>query len=285
MKTLALAALLASSASAGEPVSDLGRVEATIKAYVAEQSRGGAWLLKLEGRDAPLQMTLRWINPKSLRPMGPDRFLALAVFVDRVTGAAFDADLDVSLGGWQPEVLNVRWLSKAERDAAILTADAQRRERELRASRTPARRAATAAKRAALAPGTPALPAASMPTVDGTDTVELASCPGAKCLTLYVAPWCPYCHAYTPAFLRLREMLKQRDVPLRVLVTADTESNLRHYAWSFGPDTMVDAEGLIKPPGFPQYCVSADGGEILAIGPVHKEDVDDPVKFIAKLGL
>ena len=143
------------------------------------------------------------------------------------------------------------------------------------------RRASEAAKAA----GAPTLPDAVMPAVDGSKASDLISCPARKCLTLVVAPWCPYCRAATSNIVKLRAYLKRRGIPSRVVVTADESDTLSDYAEKFGGDALYDPDRLIKVRGFPYYCVSAKGGAILKQGPFDDAAIGDPAQWTASIGL
>lgn len=89
-------------------------------------------------------------------------------------------------------------------------------------------------------------------------------CSTPKCLTIYVAPWCPYCRAATPMILALRDYLKKHGVDMRVIVGLDKERPVRKYAEVFGPDTFLDTDGRIQPPGgVPNFIVSDASGRVL----------------------
>src|SRR5437016_5581843 len=78
------------------------------------------------------------------------------------------------------------------------------------------------------------LPDVKLETLAGNAKVSLASCPTAKCLTVVVAPWCPYCRAATPQITELRKFLKQRSISSRIVVAMDKPEALREYARAFG---------------------------------------------------
>lgn len=107
------------------------------------------------------------------------------------------------------------------------------------------------------------LPSEPLPTVSG-GVVSLAACPTDKCLTVKVAPWCPYCRAATPTLLRLRGYLAQRGVTMRFVVGLDREPAVRDYARKFGPDTVIDLHDAVPTPeGVPHFMVTDRKGTVL----------------------
>src|SRR5579859_1057433 len=61
------------------------------------------------------------------------------------------------------------------------------------------------------------------PTLGTAIPQPLDRCLTAQCLTIYLAPWCPYCRASTPLILALREFLRMKGVATRVIVGLDKE--------------------------------------------------------------
>ncbi len=107
------------------------------------------------------------------------------------------------------------------------------------------------------------LPDLRLPTLSARLGASLASCPTAKCLTIYVAPWCGYCRAGTPLILALRRHLKERGVATRVVVGMSGLEEIEAYAREFGPDTLLDPEGSYRVAGVPHFIVSNQKGAIL----------------------
>jgi hypothetical protein len=60
---------------------------------------------------------------------------------------------------------------------------------------------------------------------------------------------------------------------------------VREYAKSFGPGTMLDADGVFEPGGVPAFFVSTDGGAVLKKQNGAWEDEKDPARFASHLGL
>lgn len=93
---------------------------------------------------------------------------------------------------------------------------------------------------------------------------SLAACPTAKCLTVYVAPWCGYCRRATPMLLALRGYLKKNGVAMRVVIGLDRPEAMLAYAKVFGPDTFLDPNGRAQPAsGVPNFRVSDAKGVVL----------------------
>lgn len=108
----------------------------------------------------------------------------------------------------------------------------------------------------------PSLPDVKLQTLAGPPGKSLASCPTAKCLTIVVAPWCPYCRASTPQLIEFRKYLKEKNVYSRVVVGMDKPQALRDYAVVFGPDTLLDPDGALSAGGVPHFFVSNSAGEV-----------------------
>jgi hypothetical protein len=93
---------------------------------------------------------------------------------------------------------------------------------------------------------------------------SLGACPAAKCLTVYVAPWCGYCRAATPMIVALGGYLEKKGVPTRVVVGLDRPEAVLEYAKAFGPDTFLDPNGRAQPAaGVPNFRISDADGAIL----------------------
>ena len=102
-----------------------------------------------------------------------------------------------------------------------------------------------------------------MPTLDGSRTVSLASCGTAKCLTVYVAPWCGYCRSATPLLREMRGALEKKGVESRIVVGLDEESSVRAYAKEFGGGALLDLDRAIDPGGVPHFYISDKQGNIV----------------------
>ena len=107
------------------------------------------------------------------------------------------------------------------------------------------------------------LPDVRLPTYAAQQAASLASCSMAKCLTVYVAPWCGSCRAATPMLLKLRRYLQDRGVETRFVVGKDEAPALRAYAEIFGPDTQLDIDDSLSVGGVPHFFVSDSSGGIV----------------------
>ena len=102
------------------------------------------------------------------------------------------------------------------------------------------------------------------PTLASPAPQPLDACPTAKCLIVYLAPWCPHCRNATPMILALREYLKTRGVTTRVIIGLDKDGPVRAYAATFGPDTFLDPQGRVSPAGgVPAFLVTDPTGKVV----------------------
>lgn len=126
-----------------------------------------------------------------------------------------------------------------------------------------------------------ALGSAELATLGG-GRLSLASCPTEKCLNVYLAPWCGYCRAATPAILELREHLKARGVATRVVIGMDKLESVTDYARLFGGETALDpANAVGVSGGVPHFYVTDRAGKILrdVPGMPRTETVSDLAAF------
>lgn len=128
------------------------------------------------------------------------------------------------------------------------------------------------------------LPDIRLPTLSGATGSSLASCPTAKCLTVYVAPWCGYCRRATPLIIELQRRLRKDAASMRVVVGMDSMDAVRQYARDFGPDTLLDPEGSFRMNGVPQFLVSDASGGIVKRVP-GMPDVESAAELAAALDL
>lgn len=102
-----------------------------------------------------------------------------------------------------------------------------------------------------------------LPTLASPIPASLAACPTSKCLTVVVAPWCPYCRSSTPLIQAFRRRLAGRGVASRVVVGQDSPQAVEAYAREFGPDVFLDVEGRVRVSGVPHFIVSDAAGRVL----------------------
>lgn len=98
----------------------------------------------------------------------------------------------------------------------------------------------------------------SLERLGGGEKVVLDSCPTARCVTVYVAPWCGYCRKSVGLIQAFRAHLKKTGVESRVIVGRDGPEAVRAYAAEFGPDALLDAAGAVPLPGGVPHFVSTD---------------------------
>lgn len=124
------------------------------------------------------------------------------------------------------------------------------------------------------------LPDVALPKLAGGEA-KLSECAAAKCLTVYVAPWCGYCRAATPAIRALRVFLAGKGVATRIVVGMDRPEALRDYAREFGPDTLLDAGRAMAVNGVPHFYVSDASGALLREVAGAPSGVSEPAELAA----
>ena len=67
-------------------------------------------------------------------------------------------------------------------------------------------------------------------------------CIEAKCLTIYVAPWCPQCARAKPMILELTEVLRAEGVDVSVVVGYDQAEAVEAYAKRYPFPVLLDAD-------------------------------------------
>jgi thiol-disulfide isomerase/thioredoxin len=107
------------------------------------------------------------------------------------------------------------------------------------------------------------MPAVSLPTHRSGEEVALNECPTAKCLTVYLAPWCPHCRGSSQLVRAVRGDMLKRGITTRIVVGMDQRPALENFAEEFGPGTLIDEKGQFKVGGVPAVYVSDNRGSIL----------------------
>ena|SRR3989338_5561902 len=128
------------------------------------------------------------------------------------------------------------------------------------------------------------MPAIKLPTLAGGSAQSLKSCPTAKCLTVVVAPWCPYCRAATAKITELRNFLKKRNIVSKVVVGTDKPQAVLDYAREFGADTLLDFEGSFAVQGVPHFIVTDSAGSVIKDVPGMPQ-IDDVKELASYFGL
>lgn len=108
-----------------------------------------------------------------------------------------------------------------------------------------------------------------------------------RCLSIYVAPWCPSCRAASPVVLEIKERF--RDHPklgIRTVVGMDERPNLESYAKELGADVFLDpGSGFSKAADIhsvPSWVVSDARGRVLKKMAGASSSADDQIE---RLGL
>ncbi|TBR16776.1 hypothetical protein EPO15_18530 [bacterium] len=112
----------------------------------------------------------------------------------------------------------------------------------------------------------------------GGESVTWSSCPAAKCLTVYVAPWCGVCRASTGFLKAFAEAMERAGVPSRVVVGRGEPAAVADYAKAFGPRALLDPEGKVPlAGGVPQFIVTAADGAVLKRQPGVPRIIEPPI--------
>jgi len=106
----------------------------------------------------------------------------------------------------------------------------------------------------------------------------LKSCPTEKCLNIYLSPWCGVCRASTDLVKELQPWLAERGIASRVIIGRDRPEAIDEYAKVFGPETLIDPDGVVPiKGGVPQFLISDGEGNILKRQPGVLRIVRPPI--------
>lgn len=93
-------------------------------------------------------------------------------------------------------------------------------------------------------------------------------CSSEKCLTIYVAPWCPACKKLNPMILSLREELLAENIDVTIIVGQDSIKKTKDYADKYKFPVLLDPKGKFftkaDQRGVPFFIASNLKGEITA---------------------
>ncbi len=93
-------------------------------------------------------------------------------------------------------------------------------------------------------------------------------CATKKCLTVYVAPWCPACKQLKPTIISLKNQLEIEGMEVKVVVGNDSQKATEKYASDYPFPTLLDADGKFfkktKKKGVPFFLVSNSKGKIIS---------------------
>ena len=241
--------------------------DTVLRNYVSSRADADdVWTLKQKGATKPLKLRYEKMEEGTVHPVAGGRWRGIADFKTIDGKKRYFAEASVSTGGDLWDVKSLRWLGKEQ--AMDLRAEFTRVAKSA-VNRTPAKYGS--------------LPDLSFPDAAGKETF-LPSCAKPKCLTVYVAPWCPACRSATGVIKGLQSHLAGAGVDVRVVVGADDEVKVRAYAAEFGDKTLLDPEKRWSVGGVPHFLVSdQDGG-------VHAKQAGawagiSPAEFASRLGL
>ncbi len=92
-------------------------------------------------------------------------------------------------------------------------------------------------------------------------------CGSKKCITIYVAPWCPACQKLKPTIISLKNQLEKEGMEVKVIVGKDSQKETEKYASDYPFPTLLDADGKFfrktKQSGVPFFLVSNNKGKII----------------------
>jgi thiol-disulfide isomerase/thioredoxin len=93
-------------------------------------------------------------------------------------------------------------------------------------------------------------------------------CATKKCLTIYVAPWCPACKQLKPTIISLKNQLEIEGMEVKVIVGNDSQKATEKYASDYPFATLLDANGKFfkktKMKGVPFFLVSNSKGKVIS---------------------
>lgn len=93
------------------------------------------------------------------------------------------------------------------------------------------------------------------------------ACAKARCLVIYVAPWCPACKQLNRTMVALREELEADGVDVSFVIGMDKEPKLLAHAMSYNRPVMLDDRGfhkIAKIKAVPYFAVVDHKGKIKA---------------------
>ena len=115
------------------------------------------------------------------------------------------------------------------------------------------------------------MPAESMVYYDKTSTEQAIkrrlSCLRNRCLTIYLAPWCPYCRKSQGAILDAVKQLEARGISTTIILGMDKPEALVAYAADFPFPVYFDSNNAyfkkLDMKGVPHSIVWLPGGKII----------------------
>ena len=116
------------------------------------------------------------------------------------------------------------------------------------------------------------MPNASLPIFNGelqADTKKSVGgyCTFEKCLTIYLAPWCPSCRSAHSMILELVEDLEKSNITTNLVLGMDSPEKLSEYAQTFPFPVLLDTDRTyfeqLDGKGVPLFIVSNSNGKII----------------------
>jgi thiol-disulfide isomerase/thioredoxin len=116
------------------------------------------------------------------------------------------------------------------------------------------------------------MPGHALPVQNGVlrETPRLAGgmCSAERCLTVYLAPWCPSCRRAEPMVAQLREVLTREGRPVTVVMGMDEPAALEAHARDLGYPVLLDVDGRVERDagirGVPYFIVTDRQGRIVS---------------------
>ncbi|MEB8433020.1 TlpA disulfide reductase family protein [Cocleimonas sp. KMM 6892] len=111
-------------------------------------------------------------------------------------------------------------------------------------------------------------------------------CLGGKCLTVYVAPWCPACKSLRPTIIDMVETLEKEGIEVKVIIGKDSQQATEQYAKSYPFPVLLDPQGdffqKANQRGVPFFMVSDSKGKVvsqMAGGTTHIPTMREQLKI------
>ncbi len=116
------------------------------------------------------------------------------------------------------------------------------------------------------------MPVGFLDRYEGERRIDKASmvggvCSTDRCLTIYVAPWCPYCTQLTPVIDQMARDLQSEGVSVALIVGSDSLGKVKAYAKKYSVPVYEDANGdyyrSIGVTAVPYFAVTNASGKIV----------------------
>jgi len=92
-------------------------------------------------------------------------------------------------------------------------------------------------------------------------------CATERCLTVYVAPWCPSCNKLTPVIDQMAQDLREEGISVAVIVGNDNLGDVKAYARKYSVPVYEDANGSfyqsVGVKAVPYFAVTNRKGKII----------------------